>query len=123
MNSLCFSCKRTHNLTVEHIIPQAIGGRLKANLYCAECNSTFGSELDAEISKQFGWLSTLLQIKRDRGSPQPFEVEELTTGTKLINDGKSLKRKDPIVEKNKSECSSTPTTSKRCGIYAKGGEF
>lgn len=99
MSNLCFACKKPHNLTVEHIIPQAIGGRLKAKLYCAECNSAFGSELDAEITKQLGWVGNCLQIGRERGKLQPFEVEELTSGTKLIADGQSLKRKDPTVKK------------------------
>jgi hypothetical protein len=31
---------------VEHVIPQAIGGRLKARLYCKVCNEDFGDGLD-----------------------------------------------------------------------------
>jgi hypothetical protein len=83
---------------VEHVIPQAIGGRLKARLYCKECNDAFGDALDDEISRQFGWVGTLLNIKRERGKPQPYEVKELKSGTELLFDGKSFKRKNPVVK-------------------------
>lgn len=98
MNTRCFACKETRSLTVEHIIPQAIGGTLKARLYCKECNSTFGHALDDEISEQFGWIGTLLNIKRERGKVQPYEVTELKSGTALLFDGKDLKRKNPVVK-------------------------
>ena len=83
---------------MEHVIPQAIGGRLKARLYCKVCNETFGDVLDDEISKQFGWVGTLLSIKRERSKTQPYEVKELNSETKLLFDGKSLKRKNPVVK-------------------------
>jgi hypothetical protein len=83
---------------VEHIIPQAIGGKLKARLYCKICNDTIGETLDDEISKQFGWVGTLLNIKLERGKTRPYEVRDLKTGTKLLCDGKSLKRKIPVVK-------------------------
>ena len=83
---------------MEHVIPQAIGGRLKARLYCKVCNDAFGDALDDEISKQFGWVGTLLNIKRERGKAQPYEVKELKSGTTLLFDGKNLKRKNPVVK-------------------------
>jgi hypothetical protein len=83
---------------MEHIIPQAIGGRLQARLYCKECNGAFGETLDNEISKQFGWVGTILNIKRERGKVQPYEVTDVKSGAKLLCDGKELKRKDPIVK-------------------------
>ena len=98
MYSLCFACEKPHTLTLEHIIPESIGGRLKARLYCKTCNNTFGHSLDDEISKQFGWICTLLNIKRERGNPQPYEVKEVASGTTLVFDGKGLKRKRPIVK-------------------------
>jgi hypothetical protein len=83
---------------VEHVIPQAIGGRLKAKLYCKECNEEFGNSIDDEISKQFGWIGTLLNIKRERSKAQPYEVNELKSGTTFLLDGKSMKRKSPVVK-------------------------
>lgn len=93
----CFSCKKFKDLTVEHVIPQALGGRLKAKLYCKECNNTFGYELDDILTKNFGHIGTLLNIKRERGKPQPFNVNATATKTKLVFTGRSLTRKSPNV--------------------------
>ncbi len=98
MKNNCYACAEPRPLTVEHIIPQAIGGKLKARLYCKECNESFGETLDDEISKQFGWVGTLLNIKRERGNVQTYEVTDVKSGTKLLCDGKKLKRKEPIVK-------------------------
>lgn len=98
MNAICFICKEPQTLTLEHIIPQAIGGRLKGKLYCKACNNTFGHALDEEISNQFGWIGTRLNIKRERGKPQPYDVKDLRSGITLVFDGKGLTRKRPIVK-------------------------
>lgn len=98
MKPICFICKKPKLLTKEHIIPQAIGGRLKDKIYCKDCNSTFGQALDNEISDQFGWVGTLLNIKRERGKTQPYTVKTLSSGLTLVFDGEGLKRKKPIVK-------------------------
>ncbi|MCK4820350.1 hypothetical protein KA005_31590 [bacterium] len=98
MNSYCFACKKPNVLTEEHVIPQALGGRLKANLYCKVCNEYFGKDIDAEITKCFGNIATILKIKRERGKPQPFEVVDVNNEIKLVFDGETFRRKDPIVK-------------------------
>lgn len=85
-------------LTQEHVIPQALGGRLKANLYCKVCNENFGRVIDAEITKQFGNIATILKIKRERGKPQSFEVVDVNNKINLVFDGEGFRRKDPIVK-------------------------
>ncbi len=98
MNSVCFACKEAKVLTDEHVIPQALGGRLKAKLYCKVCNGNFGKDIDAEITNQFGNIATILKIKRERGKPQPFKVEHIDNKINLVFDGEAFRRKDPIVE-------------------------
>lgn len=98
MNSICFACRETKVLTDEHVIPQALGGRLKAKLYCKECNENFGKDIDAEITNQFGNIATILKIKRDRGKLKPFKVEDIDKRVTLVFDGEAFRRKDPIVE-------------------------
>ena len=75
MNSDCFACKKTKVLTEEHIIPQALGGRLKAKLYCKVCNDNFGEDIDAEITNQFSKIATILVLDADwvfaGAQPQP----------------------------------------------------
>jgi len=94
----CFACTQPKELTSEHIIPQAVGGKLKAYLYCKECNDQFGREIDSEISKQFGKIATLLNIRRERGKTQPFDVMETSAGTELVFNGKGFARKNPIIK-------------------------
>lgn len=98
MGNRCFACMEPKTLTEEHVIPQAFGGRLKANLYCEFCNNNFGKGIDAEITKQFGNIATILKIKRERGKPQPFEVVDVDKGINLVFDGETFSRKDPIVK-------------------------
>jgi hypothetical protein len=99
MNSICFTCKEPCALTKEHVIPQALGGRLKSNLYCKVCNENLGKEIDSEITKQFGKIATILKIKRERGNPQPFEVVDIDRGINLGFDGETLSRRDRVVKK------------------------
>lgn len=98
ISTKCFACEEPRELTKEHIIPQSIGGRLTAFLYCRKCNSDLGSTLDVAISDTFGHIAATLSIKRQRGTPQPFEVEEVDTKTKLLFDGRKLVRRKPIVK-------------------------
>jgi hypothetical protein len=97
MKPICLICKKPRKLTLEHIIPQSIGGRLKEKIYCKTCNETMGHELDDEIANQFGWVGTLLNIKRARGKTQPYNVKDVKSGTTLVFDGKQLTRKKPII--------------------------
>ncbi len=43
----CIICLRQTDLTKEHLIPEAIGGRLSARFLCGKCNNTLGATVDA----------------------------------------------------------------------------
>jgi hypothetical protein len=94
----CFCCCESKQLTEEHIIPQSLGGKLFARIYCKDCNDKFGSEIEAELSKYFRYFCSALKIERDRGKNQPFEVTLLKNGVELISNGREFKRKKPVVE-------------------------
>jgi len=79
----CFGCKKEALLTLEHIIPQAIGGRLKAALLCEHCNSTTGHQIDAALTDQLRRFATILNVRRERGENQPFGVTQVETGTEF----------------------------------------
>lgn len=67
---ICYYCETTiikSNRSVEHVIPNSIGGRLKSySLLCKDCNADLGRSIDAELGKQFDNLTALLGIDRDR---------------------------------------------------------
>lgn len=66
---LCLEELSKNNSSREHILLNAIGGRLKSDkLLCKDCNSKFGHEADTELARQLLFLSSYLNIKREKGS-------------------------------------------------------
>ncbi|MDY6511736.1 HNH endonuclease [Acinetobacter faecalis] len=58
------------NQTEEHVIPQAIGGRLKIkNFICRTCNSKYGHSWDNVLADQLAFFSTSLNIIREKKTP------------------------------------------------------
>lgn len=45
----CILCLEKRQLTVEHIIPQQLGGRLTARFLCKPCNDELGHRIEAEV--------------------------------------------------------------------------
>ncbi len=67
-----------NNVSLEHIIPNAIGGKLKSKeLICEDCNSSIGSKYDSILCKQMEFFSNFIEIKRDRGKPKPIEMKHV----------------------------------------------
>lgn len=88
----------------EHIIPNALGGRLLSKkLLCIQCNSTFGSSIDADLANQFNSIVAMLNIKRDRGKPRAFEAQVEGSGEKYkIEPGGKPRLLKPEIERGTS---------------------
>jgi len=89
----CFVCSTeitVNNDSVEHIIPNSIGGKqVIKGFLCRKCNSCTGDSWDVELSKQLNLFSLLLGgINRDRGVT-PAENFKTITGKeiKLASEG------------------------------------
>lgn len=97
----CYVCEdelSKENETAEHIILNAIGGRLKSKkLICNKCNSEFGSQIDDVLAKQLSNFCTLLNIKRDRGNPQNIKGNYRNTEV-FIEPGGKIHRAKPKIE-------------------------
>lgn len=66
---ICDTALNDKNKSKEHIILNAIGGKLKSSeLLCNLCNSKLGHEADSELAKQLLFIASYLQIKRDSGN-------------------------------------------------------
>lgn len=49
----CIFCKKEYdNLSVEHVIPESIGGKLTYKCVCSSCNSKLGSTIDSLLCKE-----------------------------------------------------------------------
>lgn len=46
MGDRCILCLQQDALTLEHIIPESLGGRLTSRFLCRKCNSTLGNRLE-----------------------------------------------------------------------------
>ncbi len=96
------------NDSVEHVIPQAIGGLLKVkSLLCKGCNGWTGQEWDSTLCDQLNWFSLMFQVVRDRGAVPSMPISTLSgEELLLLNDG-SMTMRRPIFEKQPLEDSKT----------------
>lgn len=74
----CYLCGQQltdKNKSLEHIIPNALGGRLKSkDILCKTCNSKMGEVIDTELVKVFMPLNMAIKPKRDRDSTQKIKT-------------------------------------------------
>ena len=105
----CYLCGEEityKNSSLEHIIPNAIGGKLKSkDLICIKCNSKFGQLLDIELAKQMNVYANMLNISRDRGKPPNLEAktEEGESSYRIAPGGKPLLVKPYIIKRKNNE--------------------
>jgi HNH endonuclease len=90
----CIACDvriNESNDSDEHVIANAIGGRLKVQgVTCRLCNSKAGHEWDAALAEQLHPLSILFAIKRERGEVPPLRAATLDGDALLIHGDGSL---------------------------------
>lgn len=107
-NVNCYVCGKRitmKNKSEEHIILNAVGGKLKSKeLICKECNSKIGNQIDSELAKQLNFFANLLNIKRDRGIPQDVVGVVKKTGEKYsIKPGGKPSLNKPSIIKTSTE--------------------
>ena len=92
---LCDDAITESNDSAEHIFPNSIGGwEAIRGFICEPCNSKKGLTWDAELGKQFAWLSLVCGIKRDRGQLPSVDVKTFSGKEyRLLPDG-SMQPKD-----------------------------
>lgn len=99
----CYLCDdpiTERNQSLEHIIPNSVGGRLKSrSLICKPCNETTGKLFDNEFAKFGNILASKYNINRERGVVQTMEAKDLSTGEKLlVKPGYKLNFADPKID-------------------------
>lgn len=99
----CYLCGRElkdTNLSDEHIILNAIGGRLHSKkLICKNCNSEMGNKADSKLAEDLSFFTDMLEISRSRKS-EHNQIMIDSEGHEIIvkNAGKSLTLRKPYKE-------------------------
>lgn len=100
--SSCYLCDtlldRREVRSMEHIILNAIGGKLKSlDLLCKNCNSKIGDSADKELAEQLSLLSHVLQVKRDSGNIPPVKgfTDEEGNNYNLVDGYKPVLKEKP----------------------------
>lgn len=79
MRGTCIFChgeisSSSNNDSLEHIIPNCIGGKLKTKgLVCKKCNSELGKTLDKAFCDSLLFMATISGIERERGEYKPIK--------------------------------------------------
>jgi hypothetical protein len=98
---LCNDALTKDNKSIEHILLNSIGGRLKSDkLLCKKCNSKLGEDADKELAKQLLFLSSYIQVKRDNGKNQIIKGSKTKEGEQYdLVDGLKPVLSKPIFNK------------------------
>jgi len=101
---LCETGLNTDNDSAAHIIPSALGGRLKPKgILCQKCNALLGDLADDRLVKAFGAWPSILAVERDRSS-HPAHILNTRAGEKVrLNPDGTLQSMDVKYEKNPHE--------------------
>ena len=71
---LCDTELNEQNLSDEHIIPNALGGKWTEKILCKECNNKVGSDYDFVLAQQLEWFSCKINHSRSYGKIKPVKV-------------------------------------------------
>ena len=75
----CILCLRTADLTVEHLIPEALGGRLTSRILCKSCNDQLGHSIEADAKHDPAIAAAIYQFAQE----YPGKAEQLVERTRL----------------------------------------
>ena len=119
---VCYCCGTplsTNNFSIEHIIPNSIGGKLKSSsLLCKSCNKLLGSEIDFELGKQLNFFMNFFMVHRERGTYQPISGKT-KKGEEYILNGTEIKSK-PKITFDENNVSFSGNDEEDLKVYFKG---
>lgn len=97
---ICNEIITRQNDSVEHIIPNSIGGNLTVKGFlCCSCNNVTGEQWDAELASQLNGYCLFFEIKRERGFI-PSQIVRTTAGeTYEMCASGELRLPKPVVNK------------------------
>lgn len=107
IESKCMLCDvkiDNENNTAEHVIPNALGGRLKVNGFiCRNCNSTTGENWDCWLCDDLSNVCLFFNISRERGMVKPKLLTTNSGNTYRVSPDKTMSLDKPRLEEKKKE--------------------
>lgn len=104
MHKKCIFCNELlndKNHSVEHIIPNVFGGKIKSNeILCKKCNNSMGGSIDANLAKNFEFFTFLIKPKTERPTNGKIEGRIEDIKVFLHNEGKTITKYQPKITKN-----------------------
>mgnify|MGYP005788945529 CR=1 FL=1 len=103
----CIFCGKKltqENQSMEHIIPNVFGGRLKSKeIFCKSCNNTMGNSIDVDLVKNFELFTWLANPKTER--PTYGKIEGNIDGVKVFlhKGGKTTTPYKPTITEEEGE--------------------
>lgn len=124
LGQICVICEEpigVENDSREHVIAEAIGGRLTVKGFiCARCNTETGHTWDATLASQLHPLSLIFDVKRQRGATPGLKITTTAGEELVINaDGPYTLAKPSFTEEKTSEGAVTIKISARSKEEAK----
>lgn len=100
----CYICDNElieENKSNEHIILNAIGGRLHSyTIMCKDCNSRLGDTTDAKLAEDLSFYTDMLCVKKNRHNCHNQIMTDEDGQDIIVGDaGKTLKLRRPYVKK------------------------
>ena len=95
-SNICIICGQPiEEESIEHVIPEALGGKIKIDTVCNKCNSQLGDKVDGKLTNSmlFEWIRHELKIKnRDGKVPTLYKYYRDDDGKPIVimhGDGKN----------------------------------
>ena len=96
----CGKVLTSNNVSKEHIIPNAIGGKkFVSGFICDRCNNETGAAWDAELARQLNPIGLYLGIRRTRGKVHPQVFPTSSGGEVQVHPGGRMTIAKPSFDK------------------------
>ncbi len=96
--ALCDTVLGPGNTSNEHIILQAIGGRLKTpDFICKPCNDTTGYSWDVALANELHHLCVFFNVDRENGPAPQFKVQTSTGEQYYLRPGEAPRSIKPTI--------------------------
>jgi HNH endonuclease len=82
----CIFCLEERDSTIEHVFPEAIGGKMTIDRVCEPCNSWLGTNVDSRLTDHIGVLMKRFLLRIPNRHGKITGLDKILGGGVLAND-------------------------------------